>query len=102
MSMEETTNEDLLRQYKELVDERLTINRRIKVVKEELTDRIVSSEDHAIETATQRASIMHITGDRVKSIKEIEEEYGEEWVDENRRRLTKTIESKKLKIEPKD
>ena len=93
-------NRDLLRAYERKTEERLKLNREIKVLRDVMTDRIVSSEDHQMTTETKRVTIQYINADRVKSIKEIEDEYGEEWIDENRRRLVKPVESKKIKIEP--
>ena len=93
-------NRDLLRAYERKVEERLKLNREIKVLRDTMTDRIVSSEDHQMVTETKRVTIQYINTDRVKSIKEIEDEYGEEWIDDNRRRLVKPVESKKIKIEP--
>jgi len=60
----------------------------------------VKRECKQITTPTKRITIQYIAGDRMKPIKELELEFGEEWVDEHRRRLQKTVESKKLKIEP--
>lgn len=93
-------NRDLLRTYEAKVDERLKLNREIKALRDVITGRIVKNDSQEMTTNTKRVTIQYINADRVKSIKEIEEEYGEEWIDENRRRLVKPIESKKLKIEP--
>ena len=100
MSIKKLNNKQLLGQYEKLLEQRLTLNRKIKEAKDILQDRIVRSENNQITTNTKRVSIQYITGDRMKPIKELEDEFGEEWVDEHRRRLQKTGESKKLKIEP--
>ena len=100
MSIKKLNNKQLLGQYEKLLEERLTLNRKIKEAKDILQDRIVRSENNQITTNTKRVSIQYITGDRMKPIKELEDEFGEEWVDEHRRRLQKPVESKKLKIEP--
>jgi hypothetical protein len=102
MSVKKLNNVQLIRQYEKLVDERLSLNRKIKQTKDAIEDRIVRSECNQITTTTKRISIQYISGDRMKPIKELEEEFGEKWVDEHRRRLQKTVESKKLKIEPLD
>jgi len=93
-------NQELLRSYEKKVDERLQLNREIKALRDVITDRIVSSDAGEMTTKTKRVTIQYINADRVKSIKEIEDEFGETWTDENRRRLLKPIESKKIKIEP--
>ena len=100
MSIKKLNNKQLLGQYEKLLEERLALNSKIKEAKETLQDRIVRSENNQITTNTKRVSIQYTTGDRMKPIKELEDEFGEEWVDEHRRRLQKTVESKKLKIEP--
>ena len=48
-----------------------------------MKDRIVRSEDNHMVTPTKRVYIQYITGDRMKPIKELEDEFGEEWVDEH-------------------
>tara|TARA_B100001250_G_C19756564_1_gene770388 strand:- start:1273 stop:1581 length:309 start_codon:yes stop_codon:yes gene_type:complete len=100
MSIKKLNNVQLVREYEKLVDERKEINRRIKHAKEALEDRIVKSECKQITTPTKRITIQYSAGDRMKPIKELEAEFGEAWVDEHRRRIQKTVESKKLKIEP--
>ena len=102
MSVKKLNDVQLVKKYEKLVDERLKINREIKQVADVMKDRIVRSEDSHMLTPTKRVYIQYITGDRMKPIKELEEEFGEEWVDEHRRRLQKTVESKKLKIEPRN
>ena len=102
MSVKKLNDVQLVKKYEKLVDERLKINREIKQVADVMKDRIVRSEDNHMVTPTKRVYIQYITGDRMKPIKELEEEFGEEWVDEHRRRLQKTVESKKLKIEPRN
>mgnify|MGYP004462790569 CR=1 FL=1 len=102
MDVKKLNNKDLLRQYEQKIDNRLQLNREIKALRDLIIDRIVKSDADEIITPTKRVFIQYISADRVKSIKEIESEYGEEWIDENRRRLVKLIETKKLKIEPLD
>ena len=102
MSVKKLNDVQLVKKYEKLVDERLKINREIKQVADVMKDRIVRNEDSHMLTPTKRVYIQYITGDRMKPIKELEEEFGEEWVDEHRRRLEKTVESKKLKIEPRN
>ena len=100
MSIKRLNNVQLVREYEKLVDQRVALNRQIKQAKEALEDRIVKSEFKQITTPTKRISIQYIVGDRMKPIKELEAEFGEKWVDKHRRRIQKTVESKKLKIEP--
>tara|TARA_B100000900_G_scaffold392303_1_gene387666 strand:+ start:369 stop:677 length:309 start_codon:yes stop_codon:yes gene_type:complete len=100
MSVKKLNNRQLLKKYEELIEARLTLSREIKEAKGILQDRIIKSENNQITTNTKRVYIQYSTGDRVKPIKELETEFGEEWVDEHRRRLQKTVESQKLKIEP--
>lgn len=102
MSVKKLNDVQLVKKYEKLVDERLKINREIKQVADVMKDRIVRSESNHMLTPTKRVYIQYITGDRMKPIKELEEEFGEAWVDEHRRRLQKTVESKKLKIEPRN
>ena len=100
MSIKKLNNVQLVREYERLVDQRKELNRQIKHAKEALEDRIVKSECKQITTPTKRVTIQYIAGDRMKPIKELEAEVGEPWVDRHRRRIQKTVESKKLKIEP--
>ena len=102
MSVKKLNDVQLVKKYEKLVDERLKINREIKQVSDVMKDRIVRSDDKHMVTPTKRVYIQYSTGDRMKPIKELEEEFGEAWVDEHRRRLQKTVESKKLKIEPRN
>ena len=100
MSVKKLNNNQLVKKYQTLIDERLGLNRQINQAKLAIEDRIVKSECKEITTRTKRITIQYITGDRMRPIKELEAEFGEEWIDEHRRRLQKTVESKKLKIEP--
>ena len=100
MSVKKLNNNQLVKKYETLIDDRLALNREIRQAKLAIEDRIVKSECKEITTRTKRITIQYITGDRMRPIKELEAEFGEEWIDENRRRLQKTVESKKLKIEP--
>ena len=47
-----------------------------------MKDRIVDEDNHMV-TPTKRVYIQYIMGDRMKPIKELEDEFGEEWVDEH-------------------
>ncbi len=100
MSIKRLNDDQLVKKYEKLLDERLGLNREIKQAKLAIEDRIVKSGSKEIITRTKRVSIQYITGDRMRPIKELETEFGEVWIDKNRRRLQKTVESKKLKIEP--
>jgi len=100
MSVKKLNNNQLVKKYQTLMDERLGLSRQINQAKLAIEDRIVKSECKEIITQTKRITIQYITGDRMRPIKELEAEFGEEWIDENRRRLQKTVESKKIKIEP--
>lgn len=100
MDQEETSN--LIQLYESKIAERHALNREIAAMRDVIVFRIAKSETNEITTDTQRVFLQSIVADRVKSIKEIEAEFGGEWIDENRRRIVKTVESKRLRIEPKN
>ena len=91
MSVKKLNDVQLVKKYEKLVDERLKINREIKQVADVMKDRIVRSEDNHMLTPTKRVYIQYITCDRMKPIKELEDEFGESgWMntDEDSRKLS--------------
>ena len=102
MDVKKLNNKDLIRQYEQKTVRKSQLNREINELKELIIDRIIKSETDEIRTPTRRVYIKYIPVSRVKSIIEIENAFGEEWIDKNRRRLLKLSETKKIKIEPLD
>ena len=64
----------------------------------ELTERIQDSEEKSIEGQYSTYTVNEINGLRVKGLKDIENEFGREWLEENRNRLTNDTVSYRIKV----
>jgi hypothetical protein len=98
MSISEQCIDSLVERYDELKKERKSVDKEIAAIKEEVMTRIQESEFNEIETEVSNITVKVVEVTRVKSLNEIEDEFGAEWMDENRRRLTKTVESQRLYV----
>jgi len=84
----ELTDEELIEQFeieKKVLKEKQKF---VDDVKDMIMNRIQDSEEKSIEGQYSTYSINEIYGLRVKGFKDIYNEFGREWLEENRNRLT--------------
>ena len=97
----ELTDEELIEQFeiaKKMLKEKQKF---VDDVKDMIMQRIHDSEEKSIEGQYSTYTINEINGLRVKGLKDIENEFGREWLEENRNRLTNDTVSYRIKVNRK-
>lgn len=93
----ELTDEELIEQFeiaKKLLKEKQKF---VNDVKDNIMQRIQDSEEKSIEGKYSTYTITEVNGLRVKGLKDIENEFGRKWLEENRNRLTNDTVSYRIK-----
>ncbi len=89
---------ELIRRYNEVEDLKRSVNNTRNKLKDEIIRRVQTNNGASLQMGSHDVEIQIVASARVKPIVEIEREFGEEWMRENRSRLTKPSESQRLKI----
>lgn len=95
--LKELDDESLVRRFEEADKLRKQHQTDFDKVREELILRIASNENNIVVGALTSYSINEVHGLRVKGLKDIEDELGREWLEENRDKIAKEITTVRLK-----
>ena len=94
----ELTDEELIMEFENTKKSLKKLQKIADDIKENIMQRIQDSEEKSIEGQYSTYTVNEINGLRVKGLKDIEHEFGREWLEENRNRLTNDTVSYRIKV----